>query len=73
MLLEDKNAVIYGAGGAIGGALRSPPPSPGKGLRSSSPGAPGSWLFGEVADDPQTMVFRNATRAMNKPAKGVSK
>ena len=70
MLLEDKNAVIYGAGGAIGGAVA--PHSPEKGPRSSSPGAPGSRLGKSLATT-QTMVFRNATRAMNKPAKGVSK
>jgi hypothetical protein len=38
MLLEGKNAIIYGAGGAIGGAVFAP--SPARGPGSSSPAAP---------------------------------
>ena len=39
MLLQNKVAVIYGAGGAIGGAVRAPLRA--RGARFSSPGASG--------------------------------
>jgi hypothetical protein len=35
MLLEHKNAIVYGGGGSVGGAV--PAPSPARGHASSSP------------------------------------